>query len=518
MMVDSTAGANQANMTGEPEREKRATQPLVLGALAGALLVFGFLLRMIDLKDPPLDFHADRQLRSAVIARGMYYQMSPSADAERRSQAMSLWDATPTYEPEILERMTALVDLAIGGEAFWVGRLLASLFWTLGGLFLFLLARRFTSLVGALIGLAYYLLLPFGVVASRSFQPDPLMVSGLLVACYVLYRFAEEPRWSWAVAFGLTGGIALLVKPMAVFPLGVAAVAVCLVGWKGRVLSEPKIWLAAALVLLIPASYYLLQTGERSAGMFSYFVAQPLSLLTRPSFYAGWARLLNGMFGLTFLLVSLIGPLLLPPRGRALLGGLWIGYLLYGLTFAYLIQTHDYYSLMLVPIVALSLASVAGVLADRLRQQPRSIAITAAAIVILGFAPLVWNAVDNLLEDDFRGEPAGWAAIGEAVPTDGPLIALTQEYGYRLLYYGWRSAEMWPYQADLRFAELRGDADDRPFSQVFADRTAGARYFLVTHFGEYEQQPELKAHLESRFPVVAQGDGFVLFDLSKGSE
>jgi MFS family permease len=517
MMDESTPGA-KPDLTEVPERRKRATLPVLAGALVGVLLVFGFLLRMIDLKDPPLDFHADRQLRSAVIARGMYYQMSPSVDAETRSLAIALWDTTPTYEPEILERLTALVDLAIGAEAFWVGRLLASLFWTLGGFFLFLLARRLTSQVGALIGLAYYLLLPFGVVASRSFQPDPLMVTGLLVACYALYRFAEEPSWAWAVAFGMTAGIALLVKPMAVFPLGVAAVAICLVRWKQKVLSEPKVWFAAALVLLIPASYYLLQTGERSAGMFSYFVAQPLSLLTRPSFYAGWARLLNSMFGLTFLVISLIGPLLLRPRGRALLGGLWIGYLIYGLAFAYLIQTHDYYSLMLVPIVALSLASVAGVLADRMREQPRSIAVAAAAVVILGFAPLVWNAVDNLLQDNFRGEPAGWAKIGEAVPTDGPLIALTQEYGYRLMYYGWRQAEMWPYQADLRFAELRGDADDRPFSQVFADRTAGARYFLVTHFGEYEQQPELKAHLESHFPVVAEGDGFVLFDLSKGTD
>jgi hypothetical protein len=142
-------------------------------------------------------------LRSAVIARGMYYQMSPSVDAEKRSLAISLWEATPTYEPEILERLTALVDLAIGREAFWVGRLLASLFWTLGGLFLFLLARRITSTTGALVGLAYYLLLPFGMVASRSFQPDPLMVAGLIAACYALYRFAEQPSWGWTVAFGL---------------------------------------------------------------------------------------------------------------------------------------------------------------------------------------------------------------------------------------------------------------------------------------------------------------------------
>ena len=84
------------------------------------------------------------------------------------------------------------------------------------------------------------------------------------------------------------------------------------------------------------------------------------------------------------------------------------------------------------------------------------------------------------------------------------------------MYYGWTHAELWPYQADLGFAELRGDADNRPFDQVFGDRTAGARYFLITHFGELERQEDLLQRLEQDFPVAAEGDGFVLYDLGGG--
>jgi hypothetical protein len=195
---------------------------------------------------------------------------------------------------------------------------------------------------------------------------------------------------------------------------------------------------------------------------------------------------------------------------------MWLGYLVYGLVFAYTIHTHDYYNLMLVPIAALSLAAVASALEDRLRVQSRLIRTLALGIVIAGFVPLVLNGLDNLLEDDYRGEPGGWTALGEALPEDGPIIALTQDYGFRLMYYGWTHAELWPYQADLGFAELRGDADNRPFDQVFGDRTAGARYFLITHFGELERQEDLLQRLERDFPVAAEGDGFVLYDLGGG--
>jgi hypothetical protein len=39
------------------------------------------------------------------------------------------------------------------------------------------------------------------------------------------------------------------------------------------------------------------------------------------------------------------------------------------------------------------------------------------------------------------------------------------------------------------------------------------QYFLVTDFDELNRQPELKQRL-ARFSVFAQGDGYVIYDLS----
>ena len=67
----------------------RARWPQI--ALA-ALLLGGFLLRLIDLHDAPLDFHPTRQYRDALIARSIYYGWSPSDDPERQALALSMRD------------------------------------------------------------------------------------------------------------------------------------------------------------------------------------------------------------------------------------------------------------------------------------------------------------------------------------------------------------------------------------------------------------------------------------------
>ena len=98
------------------------------------------------------------------------------------------------------------------------------------------------------------------------------------------------------------------------------------------------------------------------------------SLFLSPSYYLGWVGMLNLVVGGVTLMLALIGLFFLrddPARYIETAGGnvrdeklrfmlgLWAGYALFGLTFNYHISSHDYYSLPLIPIVALSLAPLA---------------------------------------------------------------------------------------------------------------------------------------------------------------
>jgi hypothetical protein len=73
------------------------------------ILVFavGLGIRLYDLTDQPIDFHSTRQLRGALIARGMYYQMLPEADPDTREQAIAYGRSTGQYEPSVLEIIVA---------------------------------------------------------------------------------------------------------------------------------------------------------------------------------------------------------------------------------------------------------------------------------------------------------------------------------------------------------------------------------------------------------------------------
>src|SRR3989304_8085596 len=84
--------------------------------LLGGLLLLGLGLRLLDLKDPPSDFPPPRQLGSAVIARGVYYQAQESAPEATRRLAIDLWREAPVYEAPILEALVAREVLATRSE------------------------------------------------------------------------------------------------------------------------------------------------------------------------------------------------------------------------------------------------------------------------------------------------------------------------------------------------------------------------------------------------------------------
>ncbi|HKJ40302.1 MAG TPA: hypothetical protein VJ972_16150, partial [Anaerolineales bacterium] len=74
-------------------------------------------------------------------------------------------------------------------------------------------------------------------------------------------------------------------------------------------------------------------------------------------------------------------------------------------------------------------------------------------------------------------------------------------------------ATVWPeYRSGVLAGNLSG------FEKRFNSLTEGQIYFLVTDFDELELQPELKDHLNANYPVHLEGDGFVIYDLTKPLE
>ncbi len=503
--------------------------------ILAVIFVLGAALRLYDLTDQPIDFHPTRQLRGAIIARGMYYQLLPSADPTRREQAVAFQSSTGQYEPSILEGLLAVSYLALGAEAPWLARVYNTIFWLIGGLALFDLGRRFlssesdtttlptilsSSSIAAFCGLAYYVVLPFSVQASRSFQPDPGMAVWIILAAWGSFRWLVQPRWKWAIITGGCAGLAVLTKAVAFYPIAGLLTAVVLsahkkkgrslVGTVRQVIINPQIWIMASFTIL-PTLVYYASRGGRASEYFSSWTLALSHLLLEPLTYLRWLNLVQELISPLALIAAVLGIITARNHARYILIGLWTGYIAYGLFLPYQMTSHSYYHLQLVPITALSIIPCAAVVVEWLFSRSK-IWRTAAAISLLAIIAFSsWQALIPLYSKDYRSEPNYWQEIASYLPQDGKIIALTQDYGYRLMYYGWRKVTLWPDRGEIRLSGLRGS--DKDFQDYFVKRINGKSYFLITAFNQFEDQPALKQVLNDEFPILAQGKGYLIFDL-----
>ncbi len=491
------------------------------------LFVTAFAIRLYDLTDLPLDFHPTRQLLSAIKARALYFETQPNGySTEKLETGIYLARLKATVEPVVFEKLVAFT-YRFTGEKVWIARIYSSLFWLTGALFLFLLVRDLVSFEGALVSTAYYLIFPYAIIASRSFQPDPLMVMFIVSFWWIFTRWMTltlnpSPRGRWAgvraaLLAGLLGGLALFIKFTAAFFIIGAALGVALSRHKfGDLVRNGQVWLMAFLGAL-PASIYLVYglfirgtLGGQFAGRF--FPA----LLLNPLNYLQWITKADLAAGGIFIMFALLGFLFTKNNLlRGLMTGLWISYLAYGLFFDYHIATHDYYHLPFIPIVALSLSPLGDWFFARLSEATiqRYQRIAVYVILVFGMFTVVWNVRNQMKAVDYRPQAVMFSKIGEALK-DESILALTQDYGSRLEYWGWKSCFTWPNVGDLTYADVRGTSFS--FERKFARFSAKKNFFLVTDFDELNRQPQLKEHL-SNFPVYMSGDGYIIYQLQQGN-
>ncbi|MBI5935292.1 MAG: glycosyltransferase family 39 protein [Chloroflexi bacterium] len=473
-------------------------------------------IRLYDITDLPLDFHPTRQLFSALKARGMYYQSLPNAPADLREFAIQQGKLRATIEPEILERLTVFT-WKFTGEQLWVARIYSSLFWLIGGIFLYLLARDLFSKDAALFTAAFYLLLPYAVIASRSFQPDPLMVALILGFWWAVNRWAQSltpnsyPAFPSSLKYvlltSLLGGFAIFIKLNAAFFVIGGALGATLGRASVRdIVRNKQVWTMAALGILPGLGWVIYGLsrgflGQQFGGRFlpEFFLS--------PNFYLGWAQMLDNVIGLFPFALALLGLLLVDSKPtRTFLLGLWAAYLAFAIFFDYHISTHDYYSLPLIPIAALALTPLADAILSRLVSRN---AIPTYAILTLCLFAVLWTSRASLKSVDYRPQAEFWSQIGETA-LGHRVVALTQEYALPLAYWGWTGAANWPDSSDIEYHALRGA--DASFEKSFERLTKNKDLFLVTDLADLNRQPELQERL-SHFAIFAEGEGYIIYDL-----
>jgi hypothetical protein len=519
---DATHGRmlGRDDMTSPAPSPRKETTPVLPGP---RWLILGFLffaalgIRLYHSTTAPLDFHATRQYRSLIIARAFYFDDLTSIPEWKKQVAECSQRKQGLLEPPIMESVVAAGYHVLGGERFWLPRILSSIFWLVGGGFLYRIGTRVADRDAALFATAFYLLLPFGIVASRSFQPDPLMVMLMLASVLAILRHDAGPsRGRLALAAALSA-LAFVIKPSSVFVVMATfvALAICRQGIRHALWSRSfGIFVGFTVAPALLIYWYGVVKGVFLVGEAQKTLLPGLWL--SPFFWRGWLMQIGTTVGFVCFVGALLGTFGFR-RGlpQALITGLWVGYVAFCLVLNYNVATHNYYQLQLIPIVALSLGPIVALAMQRAHELRPAWGWRLGIWVVwcLALALSLADARAKLANPFAERKVAIQQEIGEQVGHSRRTIFLSGDYGVPLEYNGLLCGSPWPLHSDLEWEQLTGrpvlKADDR-FSRWYSKNVP--EYFIVEDFPELAQQPDLERFL-SRFPVLAKKRDYVIYKL-----
>jgi hypothetical protein len=155
--------------------------------------------------------------------------------------------------------------------------------------------------------------------------------------------------------------------------------------------------------------------------------------------------------------------------------------------------------------VALALSPLAADILTRLQEkiQPSRLFVAIAILIFLfTVSALTVKQYLDLRTNDYRPQAAFWAEVGDAIGHQPGVIAVIMDYGYPLKYYGWQNTDSWPLAPDIK-----------KFQNTFTRLAGYKSYFLITDFDEFNRQPALKKYLYNNYPILAQGQDYIVFDL-----
>ncbi|MUH51970.1 MAG: hypothetical protein F2789_12260 [Actinobacteria bacterium] len=468
------------------------------------------------MNEPLVDYASTRQYYGALIARE--YEQALGGSGAGLDPAVVSRAAPSPLELPINEAVTAIGWRLLGSEPMWAARALSILAWTLGGWMLFVLMRRLASPLAGVVAVGVWSLLPFAITASRSLQPDPLMVAAIVGAVLALVVYDDEPSRRHLIVAALAGAFALLAKLPAVFFIAptFAALQWRRGGWSALWSRTTAVYAAAVLVPSVAYLAYGTWIDNFLQGQESGRIEPHLLLTVR--FWKQWLYMVSHNIGIVAPIIGAAALLVAKGRSRWILGALFAGYVAFGLAFTVHYSTHEYYHLPLVAVLSVGVGlsvewAVPFVRSRWTRLTPVWLGITAAVVVAAsvrfgqyGFTP---HPISNAAR---RSELTAPADIAVFLRNEAGVVTLAPQYGLSLRFHAGVTGGVWPGRND------EPPQDAGAVASTFAALRArhGARYFVITDMVEWHAQPLLRAYLDSRYVPLAAETDYIIYDLHEG--
>lgn len=319
------------------------------------ILIAAFVVRLYEINTPLADWHSWRQADTSAVSRNFikegFNPFYPKFDD------LSGISENPLHNPNgyrfvefpIYNIAVYPVYLLMGVNIIFDR--LVSIIFSLGSLiFIFLITKKYTSKVSALLAAATFGLLPFSVFFSRTTLPEPTFVFFSLGMIYFVDRWIWEKKY--LVIALLFTMIAFLVKPWAIFfflPLLYSVIKK-----EGRIIpvrSRYILFFIAGILPFVIWRIWILQFPEGIPA--SSWLMNSDHIRFRPAFFS-WIiseRLGGEILGVTGLFLLLVG--LLKRQNNYFLHFWFLSGILYLTIFATGNVRHNYYQYQLLPILSI---------------------------------------------------------------------------------------------------------------------------------------------------------------------
>lgn len=477
--------------------------------LVTLLVVLGLFVRLYKISTPLADWHSWRQADTASVTRE--YVKHRYAFLEPHYQDLS--DIPSGIENVAGYRMVELPILNFGAaqlllwQPSWnlvvVSRLVSVFFSLLSIAALYaivtqLTGKRMLTFLCALV----LALLPYSVYYSRVILPEPVMVSFQLISLatfiYWLQLIKKRGTIIQRVFFGsvtiVSLAVALLLKPMAIFIAPVfLIVAFSVLGWKTLRKFELYFFPVLSVLPLLWWRHWILQFPSGIPA--SDWLYNGNGIRLRPSwwrwlFYDRLTRLMMGYIGAIFLIAGILWK-----EGKQKFSLFdWVTIVWGASMFGYLVVfatgnvQHDYYQIMLTPIVAIVFGR--GVMA--IWQFFRGKNQTALGGFLLLFllistAFLSWKEVSGYYNINHPEIVAAGQATDTLVPANAKVIA--------------------PYDGDTAFLFQTNRTGWPIGGRIDQKIKEGASYYVTT-----TENDEAKT-LEKKYPIVQKNAQYLILKL-----
>ncbi len=467
--------------------------------LLTVVLVMGFTVRLYKINNPIADWHSWRQADTASVSRnyvndGINLLLPKFDDISSIQSGIFNPEGVRMVEFPFYNAVNALLAKTFTTFSLEVwARLLTISIAVVTACFLYLIGKRLLGKWGGLLSAFFYLFIPFNIYFTRVVLPDPLGVMFGVIAVWAFLEFFESNKKRYFFLSALFFALAFLIKPyLGFYVIPVIYLAIKKYGIK-EFLRNKKIIISSIVFMVISFIPFLLWRaweGKFPEGIPFYEWAFNGNMIRlKPSWWY-WIfgeRLGHMILGSMGIVPFVFGVL------NTRIKNLFIPMFLAG-SFFYVVLVananvmHDYYQILIIPSIALALASGTIYLWNSIifnRILTRCVVVASVGVMIItGWNQIVGNFNVNHPEIVEAGN-----AIDRIASKDALVLA--------------------PYNGDTAFlyqTKRKGwPAMDDSIDNIIKK---GASYYISVDLGSSDTKL-----VEGRFKTVEKTNKYIIIDL-----